>query len=238
VSIPLKGIAAKTGMTAAAAALAFGTFGVFGASAASAATPDGAAALTTSGGTVLPGPNGSRQAFTVTLPPQASCFANSATGGARVQSYLVPAGTDVSTLNWLTGPPANLVGLFNGTPSYYGGQLTALSGQIIQIPFDLELSAGNNFNASTFTPGSKWEAGIACTDGTGAVRNFWNVELTMAASTNDPNGFTWTQPNPNPPVVPEVPLALGLPIGGAAVLAAGVFINRRRAVRKAVAPVA
>ena len=40
--------------------------------------------------------------------------------------------------------------------------------------------------------GGVWEAGLLCSNSTGAVTDNWNVEVTFTASGSDPNGFVWS----------------------------------------------
>jgi hypothetical protein len=76
----------------------------------------------------------------------------------------------------------------------------------------------------------KWLIGVACTvagkvNPPSGPENLWDVEVDFASA---PGGsFTWTVPG-TAPIVPEAPLAVALPIGGAAVIGAAVFVSRRR----------
>jgi hypothetical protein len=72
--------------------------------------------------------------------------------------------------------------------------------------------------------------------GQGHVTAFWDEGITFNHDGTDPNLFKWTAVAPPPPNVPESPLAVALPLGGAAVLGLGVLINRRRIVRSKGAP--
>ena len=88
--------------------LAGGSLCLFLGTAASASTVNGVATITTPGA-VPPVPpllsGGSTTPFTVALPTNAACSGDTATDGYHVYSYLVPEGTDVSTLNALGGVP-------------------------------------------------------------------------------------------------------------------------------------
>ena len=73
--------------------------------------------------------------------------------------------------------------------------------------------------------------GIACAappagGGASTVTDYWNVLVTFSPSGTDANGYTWSYGSTV--TTPESPLTVGLPLGGAAVLGAGIFINRRR----------
>lgn len=87
---------------------------------------------------------------------------------------------------------------------------------------------------------AQYEVGVACTAGAGntggfaanAVTDYWSIPVIFTVSgangCTDPNGFCWTPFAPPPPNVAEAPLAIGLPLGAAALFAGAVYINRRR----------
>jgi hypothetical protein len=126
-----------------------------------------------------------------------------------IDSYLVPEGTDPSTVTFSNLGPSTGGGLFEGG-QYYGFVNVSLTGELPTLPSDFEwepLVSGNFETVNDLltegtTPGV-WEAGLACvnTQGTdqGDVTTLWNFQITFAASSSDPNGFTWSVPVPPPP---------------------------------------
>ena len=147
---------------------------------------------------------GSNTQFTVSLPAGASCDGDSASDGYYVYSYLVPEGTNVSSLTFKHVPSGGY-GFVSPSGTYYGPINTAIgTGQVNTIPGDLEfgpLVSDDGIALSTLlytgsgtTASGVWEAGIACANGNdnGVLTDNWNTEVTFAANSSDPNGFVWT----------------------------------------------
>ena len=140
--------------------------------------------------------------FTVSLPSQAACDADTASNGYHVYSYLVPSGTALSGVTFQSFPSSGF-GLVDDIGTYYGPANTAIgTGQIVSIPNGFEwgplvandgvplstlLYAGSGSSASGI-----WEAGLVCANNSGAVADNWNTEVTFHAASGDPNGFDWT----------------------------------------------
>ena len=143
--------------------------------------------------------------FTVTLPANAACSGDTASGGYHVYSYLVKKGTKVSSVTFVDFPSTGY-GFVDNTGLYYGPANTAIgTGQIISIPNDLQwapLVTADSVPLGTllYTSGTSgvWEAGLVCANTSGAVTDNWNTEITFHSSTGDPHGFTWA-------AVPGVP---------------------------------
>jgi hypothetical protein len=192
--------------------VAGGSLCLFLGSPASAATVNGVATIAAPGSVPPIQPllsGGSTTQFTVALPANANCSGDTASGGYHVYSYLVPKGTDVTTLDFAgSAPPSQSFGFVNDIGTYYGPVNTAVKtgtnpGQIIGIPNDFEwapLVTDDNVTVSTLTtsgttPGT-WEAGLLCANSNstpaGAVTDNWNTEVTFTASTSDPTGFVWS----------------------------------------------
>jgi hypothetical protein len=161
---------------------------------------------------------GSSTAFALAPPAGASCTGDSATGGYRVQSYIVPGNVDPSTLTFDSGGPipqatgANLrlplFGAVGGSPFIdqttavattpgSGGLLTGLP------PFSF---AAFGTDGPAFVPPGTYNIGFACTLGAASATQqdkFWNVRLTFATDPTDvPSGITWTVAAPAPPPSP------------------------------------
>jgi hypothetical protein len=163
------------------------------ASAAGVPQPGGATVKTAGGGADLSSGT-SDTTFTLRLPAGASCGGDSANDGYRVQSYMVPASVDPSTLTFdASGPVPNTLGagfrqpLYDTTGSPYVDAQTANAaappgpGPIINIP---------DFNyGAVFVPGNipagAYNLGIACTQGPAGpnqMKEFWNVTKTFTTS--------------------------------------------------------
>ena len=172
---------------------------------ASAATVDAVATIASPGTTTPLASGGSTTQFTVSLPAQAACSGDTASSGYHVYSYLVPKGTNLSTVTFQLAPSVGL-GLFDTTGTYYGPANTAIStGQIIGIPNDFEWapiiskgyapltgSTGLLYTGSGASASGIWEAGLACANTSGVLVDNWNTEVTFSADSSDANGFTWT----------------------------------------------
>jgi hypothetical protein len=137
----------------------------------------------------------------VDLPAQAKCSGDTASGGYRVYSYLVPKGTKLSSVTFVNFPSTGY-GFVDNTGTYYGPVNTAITtGQIIGIPANFEwgplvtTDGGSLALATLLYSGDTsgiWEAGLACANTKGALSDSWNTEITFSASAGDANGFTWT----------------------------------------------
>jgi hypothetical protein len=174
-------------------------------------------------------------AFTFTLPGGALC-AHDGTAGEVVSSFVVPLGTSPASLVfssgfantgfWLadaTGTPWAGAGPQNGSalisPITVNFEWAGLTGFGVPVS-----GTGGLIDPAQASPG-KWLVGVACTFSAGAVDNYYDVEVDFTAAGNS---YTWQVPGQLPNQAPEAPLAIALPIGGAAVLAGVVYVQRRR----------
>ena len=158
---------------------------------------------------------GSATAFALAPPAGASCKGDSATGGYRVQSYIVPASVDPSTLTFDSGgpiPPGTGANLRFPLFSSVGGspfvdQTTAVAttpgggGLLTGLPpFSF---AAFGADGPSFVPAGTYNLGFACTLGAASATQqdrFWNVRMTFAVDpTDQPSGITWTLAAPAPP---------------------------------------
>ena len=225
----------RAGRATVAAAIIVGA-AVFGAGGAGAATLAGTATIANPSNSTPLGSGGSTTPFTVTLPSASACSGDTATGGYHVYSYLVQAGTNITSVTFVNFPSQGY-GFVDNTGTYYGPANTAINtGQIIGIPTNFQwgplvVSDGGSLPLSTLLySGSSgvWEAGLICANSTGHVTDWWNTEVTFTASGADANGFTWAAVPGVPSQLPEVPLPIVLPIVAVAVVAATVVVTRRR----------
>jgi hypothetical protein len=169
--------------------------------AAHASTLGGTATIAQPGTTTALPSGGSTAQFTLSLPAQASCTGDTATGGYHVYSYLVHQGTALSGITFVNFPSAGY-GLVNSLGTYFGPANTAVTtGQIIGIPNNFEwgplvATDGGSVTLAQllYTGGTTgvWEAGLVCADTHGAVSDNWNTEVTFTASSSDAHGFTWS----------------------------------------------
>jgi hypothetical protein len=177
-----------------AACLAAGTAG--------ASTVNGVATISEPGVTTPLTSGGSTTPFGLTLPAQAACDGDTATHGYEVYSYLVPEGTNVSSLTFVNHPSMGY-GLYESSGKYYGAKNTAVTtGQIIGVPNDFEWAplvthagltlSGLLYSGSGSSATGTWETGLACAKSSGAEADNWNIAVTFTASSTDPNGFTWS----------------------------------------------
>lgn len=168
------------------------------------------AAAVTSGtiSSLTPSSGNSATDFGVTLPAGAACPGDTASGGYRVQSYLVPASRAPESLTFdASGPIASGGGFhtalfaLSGDPFVNGSTSVAASaggpGLITGIP---------SFNFTVLLPNEvaagDYNLGIACTLGQAdadQLTNVWNTQITVAADANGgPAQFTYVVSTPNP----------------------------------------
>jgi hypothetical protein len=217
--------------------LALGATALTGVGVASAATLDGVATIASPSNDAPLSSGGSTTLFTVTLPANAACSGDTASGGYHIYSYLVQQGSSVPAvvqpLTFTTQPSAGY-GLLDSSGTYFGPANTAITtGQVIGIPTDFEwepLANGVGLTGPSgllYSGGSSgvWEAGIACANTSGVLTDYWNTEITFTSSVSDPNHFVWSA---GPPAVtPEVPYTLVLPVLAIGIIGASVLLRRR-----------
>jgi len=238
----------RIGAKLAVVVVATGGLSLFGASAASAATanPGGPAKV------VKPATSGNQQSdfltsgtaatkWTLALPQGASCSGDTATNNYHIFTYVVPSTVDPATLHFGSSGPDNNPQAFplvdDGGSPFIAGNTGIGTGQVLPVPFTT-LQWGNPptpFDSTLIPPGT-YNIGIACANGAGVNDKFWNVQETF---TGDPtvftgtNAFSWTVVPASD--VPEVPIAVLLPLSAVGLLGVGVFMLRRR---RSEAPVA
>jgi len=234
----IRAVTARVALTAGVAAVALVAYT---AQAASAAVTVNQATITTGGGVPLNGTNPSTQLFTTTLPAQASCNGNGTTAGGsyEVDSFMEPDPFNFATtpLTFSGGAPTSGLELFaGGNP--VAGIPPAPSNQIVGLPLTMEFG-GTLLSTDVVPSGTSftWDLGIACDHPVAGVTGLeadtvWSVPCTFTKTQLDANGYTWTCANPTGANTPEAPLAVGLPLGGAAVLGAVVYRQRRRSIRR------
>jgi len=134
------------------------------------------------------------------LPNGATCTNNTVANGTEVYTYLVPQGTTISSLTVAQEVISTGYG-FIDADGLVDNFNVASNDLVPTLPNDLEWGPG--FSAQSLVPtllggSGVWEAGVACVTGAGVLTDNWNVQITFAASSGDPNGFVWSAV-PGPP---------------------------------------
>jgi hypothetical protein len=185
-------ISLEGGRAPAFAAVTGGTAGVF---------------ATTGSGALTAG--GSSTQFVVKPPDGSKCTGDSANGGYKVNSYMVPSTVDVSTLTFNnngpilpSGSPATFAqplykaGSLNKVTNLQTGPGDGLVIGITPVTFEIYSAASPTPTGSLALPAGTYNVGIVCALTTAqpySLDKFWNVQFTVVADPTDvPGGFKWT----------------------------------------------
>jgi hypothetical protein len=175
---------------------------------ATAAAPGGAVKILVGEGSGAGSPLSSGAVDTLfTLQPTvagASCTGDTATGGYKVQSYMVPAAVDPSTLTFdNVGPLPHGTGASFRAPLYALGtpfvnkNTAVTTGLLTGLPaFDFTAFTPNS---STSIPDGIYNIGYACTKGTAGptqLDKYWNVQITVAGVAGE---VAWSLTPQTPP---------------------------------------
>ncbi len=148
---------------------------------------------------------GSATPFALGLPTGAACTGDTAAGGYRVQSYMVPASVDPGALTFgPDGPTPADVGaalrqpLFSTASTPFVNVNTAVAtspggpGLVTNLP-TFSFAVFGSSGPQVVPPGT-YNIGYACTvGGEYALDKYWNARLTFVAdATDQPSGITWT----------------------------------------------
>jgi hypothetical protein len=152
--------------------------------------------------TVTPTSGSKTTAFQLDLGANPACPGDSATGGYRWQTFLVPDGTDLEQLTFGSNGPVSPDGgfaspLFTTFGDAVVNQTTAQAvggdpaGGIFGIPqFNLDVFSNEDL------PSGRYAVGVACTlgpAGSDQVSNIWTTDLRVVGS---PSGPTWSTVDP------------------------------------------
>jgi hypothetical protein len=186
-----------------------------GATAASAATNNGAA-------TMSPASGNSGTSFTLGLGSNPTCPGDSAAGGYRVQSFMIPASADIDTTLTFGANGPTAVGsefrqpLFDATTNPFVNELTD---QALTNGGPGGISGVPSFNwGATFDPGDvpagAYKVGIACTlgpvSGTQLV-SYWSTTVQVTTNAGGgPSQFDWAQVAGAVPAAPVLASPLGV----------------------------
>jgi hypothetical protein len=137
----------------------------------------------------------STSAFTFRLPEGASCPGDSANDDWRVQSFLVPAETDIGALRYRASRPD---GEEYRSLRYLDGDIFAMEltnpnpapgmpGEIVALP-PMTFAW---FPTGSVQPGL-YKMGIACTEPSWQVERFWDVTVELESAPEvEPGGLRW-----------------------------------------------
>ncbi len=147
---------------------------------------------------------GSATQFVVRPPTGAACTGDSASGGYRVQSYVVPVSVDPGALDYSSAPGGPLPA---GTGDAFrqplrlpgGGAYSNITTGIASTPGGggpVPTSAAVSFSylgagGAALLPAGTYNVGLACTL-LSVGEKYWNVQLTIVADAADPAGIRWT----------------------------------------------
>lgn len=201
-----------------------------------AATTNGTATIIDALGNPITASQPGSTNFSFSLSSGGNCSGDSASSGYHWYSYIEPQGYNAGNLTLVNGTVSPGSGLYNSAGVLDGNNHnTDVSTGHIILPSDYNFikTQGHVANRSFFAAGQTtavYEVGIVCMNSAGTATDWWNNEVTFTGTTAS---FTWTNaPGPVASAnIPEVPLAVGLPLSGAAVLGGGAFLNRRRSRR-------
>lgn len=133
--------------------------------------------------------------FTFRLPSGAACQGDSANDNWRVQSFLVPADTDIGSLRYRASRPdgEEYRSLRYIDGNIYSMEMTnqnpgpGMPGEVAELP-PMTFAW---FPAGSLPPGS-YKMGIACTDPSWQVERFWDVTVELESAPQvEPGGLRW-----------------------------------------------
>lgn len=139
---------------------------------------------------------GSATPFTMRLPDNATCPGDSADDDFRVDSFLVPRATDISTMRFKSQGPQVPGGwaIYKTTTSPFISEFTDDAekkgdpGSILPLP---PLSFGV-FTSGELAPG-EYVMGVSCSL-FGEVKRYWSTDIALVADATDkPAGIRWVQ---------------------------------------------
>ncbi len=157
--------------------------------------------------------------FLLRPPSVAACAGDSATGGFRIQSYMISESISPDTLTFNSGGPAPAsVGspfrqpLFSGGNPYVDGNTAVGTGALVGIPtFDFTAWAGSYGVDSV--PAGSYNVGIACWDlANQTLDKYWNAVMTFASSGT---ALTWSTSASSPTTTTTVAGAATTTVAGA-----------------------
>jgi hypothetical protein len=182
--------------------LALGAGALVGARPAGATSAGSLTVVDSSGQGNLLSSGGSATGFNLIPPVGAACTGDSASGGYRVQSYMVPSTTNPSTLTFDSQGPVNAGGTFPA-PLYLAGSGSPWVSNNTAVNTGILPAPSGSFDFSVYSPGQipagTYNIGFACSKN-GALDKYWNVQLTFTTDVADvPAQVTWTVGSPTPP---------------------------------------
>jgi hypothetical protein len=154
----------------------------------------------------------SSTAFSLGLGANPSCPGDSAGAGYRWQTFMVPAGADLSALSFTTAGPVKVDGEFRTPLFTIGGDPVAnrLTDQAVGPAVTGGISGIPQLNLAVYEPGDipagEYAVGVACTlgvPGADQLKSFWSTTIAVTANSggSDPARIDWAG-------VPEAPVAV------------------------------
>ena len=142
---------------------------------------------------------GSATTFSLALPDGAACPADSATGGFRVNSFMVPAHTDLAQVGFGAFGPREGFPLFDKGRPYVNANTAMHTGLVVGLPpFDLATLVRVPLAEGVY------RVGVACTAG-GVMRASWSSEIAISMS-GTPSALSWSSVTGAPTVTSIAPL--------------------------------
>jgi len=141
----------------------------------------------------------SSSAFALALPDGAACPGDSANDGWRIQSFIVPVGTDPGAMRFqalrpVSDDPASHRALREVSGAIFTQRMTAPNegpgepGRIDQGP----ALTFAHFDTGTF-PAGHYRMGLACTPIDWHVAKYWDIEIVFEEAPDvEPGGLRWT----------------------------------------------
>jgi hypothetical protein len=205
--------------------------GVVPASTAGAATTaKGSAYVVTPAGASL-NSGGSGTPFSLLLPSDAACPADTAHHGYLVYSYVTPLAADPTSLTFPGGyPSSNLNLITTGGEPFVTNATAPNSGAILRLPmFDW---SRYDHHPDVLPPGT-YNVGIACALNQGHVVAYWNNRIRFTATATDAGGFIWQVVGAKAAPASSgggsnIGLVAGLVLAVAVVVAVGLAVGLRR----------
>lgn len=169
--------------------------------------------------------------FALSLPAGAACPSDSASGGARVNTFMVPTSVDIATVSFNAFGPRQGVPLFADGHPVVNANTALHTGLIVGLPrFDLSVVAGGKVSVGDY------RVGVACTSA-GVVRAAWTSSITVTANPASERSLTWiaTRPSAVPSATAGAAVVTDTPTSTTAVAATSSVVATTSGVADSVA---
>jgi len=131
--------------------------------------------------------------FSLNVPAGARCSGDAAHDGYRVESYVLPKGTDPAKIVYKgENASAGYMLVNNGDP-YFAVNTEPNTAKVIFLPTQVSWS---RYGPAELLPGgvksATWEVGLACASPKGNATQIWNTEFVFTADATVPGGYVWS----------------------------------------------